>query len=272
MHCQKILLPALASLALAAPTYPTLNLQAALPGSIEHISEYFNMLATKVQATRYLSAAPVCDLSVVKLPKPAIETLGGPGKGLSLAHIAIGRGTQNYTCDTSNATAVPVATGAIATLFNASCVGSLYPDLLDKLPVVAMDFNLTEQEVDNHRLGPSNLAISGHHLFTGAGVPLFILETDGSPIGDSYCSKNASMPAPLTAQAGQHGEAAVAWLKLKTIGPSTGNIQEVYRIHTVGGSAPASCKGQPAAFEIQYAAQYWFYSGTSQKIVRSSTP
>ncbi|KAK2058135.1 malate dehydrogenase [Colletotrichum caudatum] len=255
MHCQRILLPALASLALAAPTYPTLNLQAALPGSIEHISEYFNMLANKVQATRYLSAAPVCDLSVVKMPKPAIETLGGPGKGLSLTHIAIGRGTQNYTCDTSNATAVPVATGAIATLFNASCVGSLYPDLLDKLPVVAMDFNLTEQEVVNHRLSPSNLAISGHHLFTGAGVPLFILETDGLPIGNAYCSKNASMPAPLTAQTGQHGEAAVAWLKLKTIEPSTGNLQEVYRIHTVGGSAPASCKGQPAAFEIQYASQ-----------------
>ncbi|OHW96665.1 malate dehydrogenase [Colletotrichum incanum] len=271
MRCPTLLVPALVSLALAAPTYPTLNLQAALPGSIEHISEYFNMLATKVQATRYLSSAPVCDLSAAKMPESAIKTLGEPRKGLSLTHIAIGRGTQNYTCDISNVTAVPVATGAIATLFNASCVGSLYPDLLDKLPVVAMDFNLTEQEV-NRRLGPSNLAISGHHLFTGAGVPLFMLETDGSPIGDAYCSKNASMPAPLTAQTGQHGETAVAWLKLKTIEPSTGGLQEVYRIHTVGGSAPASCKGQPAAFEIQYATQYWFYSGDSQEIVKSSTP
>ncbi|GKT48872.1 uncharacterized protein ColSpa_09053 [Colletotrichum spaethianum] len=271
MHCPTLLVPALASIALAAPTYPTLNLQAALPGSIEHISEYFNMLATKVQATRYLSTAPVCDISAANMPESAIETLGEPRKGLFLTHIAIGRGTQNYTCDTSNVTAVPVATGAIATLFNASCVGSLYPDLLDKLPVVAMDFNLTEQET-SRRLGPSNLAISGHHQFTSAGVPLFMLETDGSPIGDSYCAKNASMPAPLTAQTGQQGEASVAWLKLKTIAPSTGSVQEVYRIHTVGGSAPASCKDQPAAFEIHYAAQYWFYSGAAQDIIKSSTP
>lgn len=271
MRCSTLLVPSLASLAFAAPTYPTLNLQAALPGFIEHISEYFNMLATKVQATRYLSAAPVCDLSAAKLPQcerrkhfqestsadlpsAAIETLGEPKQGLSLMHIAIGRGTQNYTCDTRNATAVPVATGAIATLFNASCVGSLYPDLLDKLPIVAMDFNLTEEEV-SRRLGPSNLAISGHHLFTGAGVPLFKLEPDGSPIGDAYCAKNGSMPAPLTAQTGQHGEAAVAWLRLKVIEPSSGGLREVYRIHTVGGSAPASCNGQSEAFEVQYATQ-----------------
>ncbi|TKW52478.1 hypothetical protein CTA1_7282 [Colletotrichum tanaceti] len=262
MHSSSLLVPGLVSLALAAPTYPTLNLQAALPGSIEHISEYFNMLAAKVQAARYLSAAPVCDLSAAKLPESAIETLGEPRRGLSLIHIAIGRGTQNYTCDAKNATAVPVATGAIATLFNASCVGSLYPDLLDKLPIVAMDFNLTEQEV-SRRLGPSNLAISGHHLFTGAGVPLFKPEPDGSPIGDAYCAKDGSMPAPLTAQTGQHGEAAVAWLRLKVVEPSSGGLREVYRIHTVGGSAPASCKGQPAAFEVQYATQYWFYSDAS---------
>ncbi|KAI3535052.1 malate dehydrogenase [Colletotrichum abscissum] len=263
MRCSTLLVPALASLALAAPTYPTLNLQAALPGSIEQISEYFNMLATKVQATKYLSTAPVCDLSTAKLPEAATQTLGKPRDGLTLMHIAIGRGTQNYTCDTSNSTAVPVATGAVATLFNASCVGSLYPDLLDKLPVVAMDFNLTEEET-NRRLGPSNLAISGHHLFTGKGVPLFMLENDGASVGDSYCAKNASMPAPLTAQSGQHGEAAVPWLRLRTVEPSTGDVQEVYRIHTVGGSAPASCQGQAANIEVQYATQYWFFSGPAQ--------
>ncbi|WYZ46514.1 hypothetical protein EsH8_IX_000739 [Colletotrichum jinshuiense] len=271
MRCSVSLAPALASLALAAPTYPTLNLQATLPGTIEHISEYFNMLATKVQATRYLSAAPVCDLSAAKLPEAATDTLGKPREGLSLTHIAIGRGTQNYTCDTSNSTAVPVATGAIATLFNASCVASLYPDLLEKLPVVALDFNLTENEM-NHQLGPSNLAISGHHLFTGTGVPLFKLETEGQRIGDAYCAKNGSMPAPVTAQTGQHGEAAVAWLKLRTIEPSTGGLQEVYRIHTAGGSPPASCKDQPSAFEVQYATQYWFYSGSAPDIVKSTAP
>ncbi|OLN97425.1 hypothetical protein CCHL11_01193 [Colletotrichum chlorophyti] len=270
MRCSTTLLPALASMSYAAPAYPSLNPQTALPGTIEHISEYFNMLATKVQATRYLSSAPDCDLSTAKLPDLAIEGLGKPRDGLSLLHIAVGRGTQNYTCDTSNATAVPVATGAIATLFNASCVGSVYPDLLEKLPVVAMDFNLTKDE-SKRRMGPSNLAISGHHLFTGAGVPLFKLETEGQQLGDAYCAKNASMPAPATAQTGQHGEAAVAWLRLRTVEPTTGGVQEVYRIHTVGGSPPASCVDQPAAFEIEYATQYWFYSGPAA-VFKSATP
>ncbi|KAF9870817.1 malate dehydrogenase [Colletotrichum karsti] len=271
MHFSSLLLPTLASLALAAPTYPILNLNAALPGNIEDISEYFNMLANKVQALRYLSAEPICDLSKAKMISPA-EDLPVPSKGLTLKHVAIGRGTQNYTCDTSNSTAVPVATGAVATLFNASCVAAMYPDLLEKLPSVSMQFNLSDNNNNEspQRLGPSSLGVSGHHLFTSAGVPLFKLESEGLSIGDAYCSKNSSIPAPTMAAKGQQGESAVAWLKLLTTEGSTGDIQEVYRITTAGGSPPATCKGQPAAFEVQYAAQYWFYQGDAP--VKSAAP
>uniref|UniRef100_L2FV45 Protein CASP n=1 Tax=Colletotrichum fructicola (strain Nara gc5) TaxID=1213859 RepID=L2FV45_COLFN len=223
------------------------------------ISEYFNMLATKVQALKYLSAEPVCDLTKAKMISPA-EDLPPPSAGLTLKHVAIGRGTQNYTCDTSNATAVPVATGAKATLFNASCVAAMYPDLLEKLPSVSMQFNLTDSD-DQQRLGPSSLAISGHHIFPTTGVPFFQLATDGVEIGDAWCAKNSSIAAPTMAAKGQQGEGAVPWLKLLTTAGSTGNLQEVYRITTVGGSAPATCQGQPAAFEVQYAAEYWFYQG-----------
>nr|XP_036582809.1 uncharacterized protein CTRU02_07362 [Colletotrichum truncatum]KAF6791600.1 hypothetical protein CTRU02_07362 [Colletotrichum truncatum] len=268
MRYSNILVPALASLALAAPTYPTLNLKAALPGNIEDISEYFNLLATKVQALKYLSTEPICDLSKAKMISPA-ENLPAPSKGLTLKHVAIGRGTQNYTCDTSNSTAVPVATGAVATLFNASCVAAMYPDLLEKLPSVSMSFNLTDSSA-HPRLGPSNLAVSGHHNFPAAGVPLFQLAINGEQIGDAFCAKNSSIPAPPTATAGQQGEGAVAWLKLLTTEGSTGGLQEVYRITTVGGSPPTSCKGQPATFEVQYAAQYWFYQGSAP--VKSAAP
>ncbi|KAJ0341379.1 hypothetical protein COL922a_002346 [Colletotrichum nupharicola] len=259
MRFATLLVPTLASLALAAPTYPTLNLNSALPGNIEDISEYFNMLATKVQALKYLSAEPVCDLTKAKMISPA-EDLPPPSAGLTLKHVAIGRGTQNYTCNTSNATAVPVATGAKATLFNASCVAAMYPDLLEKLPSVSMQFNLTDSD-DQQRLGPSSLAISGHHIFPTTGVPFFQLATDGVEIGDAWCAKNSSIAAPTMAAKGQQGEGAVPWLKLLTTAGSTGNLQEVYRITTVGGSAPATCQGQPAAFEVQYAAEYWFYQG-----------
>jgi hypothetical protein len=171
-----------------------------------------------------------------------------------LKHVAVGRGTQNYTCDTTNSTAAPAAAGAVATLFDASCVAAAYPDLLNILPKVAMQFNLTAEE--NPRMGPSNLAISGKHFFTNNTTPFFNLDTDAKKLGEAGCAKNSSTPAPPNAPVGQKGEPAVPWLKLLTRIGSTGDLQEVYRLETAGGSAPATCAGMPAAFEVQYAAQY----------------
>lgn len=174
-----------------------------------------------------------------------------------LKHIAIGRGTQNYTCDVTNATAIPVAVGAVATLFNATCVAATYPDLANLLPAVALQFNLTDNEADRstQRMAPSNLAVSGHHFFTNTTTPFFTLDTAAQTLGEAGCAKNASVPAPTGAPKGQKGEPAVAWLKLLTRVGATGQLQEVYRVETAGGSAPATCKDMPAAFEVQYAAQ-----------------
>ena len=46
-------------------------------------------------------------------------------------------------------------------------------------------------------------------------------------------------------------------------------VQEVYRVNTVGGAAPATCamaqqngliSADGGAFQIQYAAEYWFWA------------
>jgi hypothetical protein len=70
MHALSVLLPlaALTADVLAAPTYPNLNTNAAMPGSIDTVSEYFNMLAAKVEQSRLMTEAPVCDLSQAVLP------------------------------------------------------------------------------------------------------------------------------------------------------------------------------------------------------------
>ncbi|KAL7625549.1 hypothetical protein AAE478_004769 [Parahypoxylon ruwenzoriense] len=250
-----------ASTVIAAPTWPTLNWDAAKPDGLETVSEYFNMLAQKVELGKLMSVAPVCDLSKAQMDV-APEPLAAPSSGLALKHVAIGRGTQNYTCDTTNATAVPVAAGAVATLFNASCIAATYPDLLKLLPKLAMQFNLTAQE--DLRMGPTNLIISGKHFFTNATTPFFNLDTEQYKIGEAGCAKDSQSPAPTDAPKGQQGESAVPWLRLKTRIGATGDLQEVYRLETAGGSAPATCQGQPAAFEVQYAAQYWFWEGQSQ--------
>lgn len=171
-----------------------------------------------------------------------------------MKHVAIGRGTQNYTCG-ANSTAAPTAIGAKATLFNATCVAATYPDLLAMLPPVALEFNFTSPEQAS--LIPSNLLVSGHHYFTSGGVPAFNLDTAEMNLGYLPSAKDSSAPAPTDAPAGQNGvgDGAVAWLKLVATEGATGNLQEVYRVNTAGGSPPKTCSGMPSTFEVQYAAE-----------------
>ena len=63
-----LLVPALAASVFAAPTFPSINTDAALPGSITVMSDYFNMLADKVQQSRLMSDVAVCDLSKAAVP------------------------------------------------------------------------------------------------------------------------------------------------------------------------------------------------------------
>ncbi|RKU44896.1 hypothetical protein DL546_001114 [Coniochaeta pulveracea] len=266
MHASTLLLSALGATVLAAPTYPTLVKDSVTQDGLDTVSQYFNLVARKVQEVKSNVAVPVCDLSKASMPA-APSALPPPTAGLVLKHVALGRGTQNYTCDTTNATAVPVAVGALATLFNASCVASSYPDLLNLLPKVAMQFNLTAAGQEKIRtMVPGNMAISGEHFFTNPTTPFFDLNQGNIPLGSAPCAKNNSSPAPADAPKGQGGEAAVPWLKLLTKVGATGDLQEVYRVETAGGSAPATCKGLPAAFNVQYSAQYWFYESSPKKI------
>lgn len=173
--------------------------------------------------------------------------------GLSLKHVAVGRGTQNYTCDTTNSTAAPVQIGAKATLFNASCVIATYPDLANMLTNMALEFSLTDDEV---KLGPTNLAISGNHFFTDVTTPFFNMDRPNLEIGEAACTKLNATAAPSDSVTGPNGEAAVPWLKLATREGATGDLQEIYRVRTASGSAPKTCAGMDAEFQIQYSAQY----------------
>ncbi len=53
---------------MTAPTYPSFSLDAAMPGGLQCVSDYFNMLAEKVQNHRWMSQHPVCDISKAALP------------------------------------------------------------------------------------------------------------------------------------------------------------------------------------------------------------
>ncbi|KAG9239245.1 hypothetical protein BJ875DRAFT_220747 [Amylocarpus encephaloides] len=249
---------ALCAVTLSAPFAPG---SASRPEEMKVLSDYFHMLATKVQEGRNMAMAPICDISKATLPVASPTPLAGPAEGMTLKHVAIGRGIQNYTCSTTNATAAPKPIGAVATLYNASCVAATYPDLLNILPKLALEFSITPE---NQELGPSNLVVSGHHYFTNNTSPFFDLNTSGLELGVAPCQKNSSVPAPAGAVVGQNnqGLGAVAWLKLTTRSGATGGLQEVYRVNTAGGSPPKICEGMPATFEIQYSAEYWFFGSS----------
>ncbi|MCJ1413039.1 hypothetical protein MMC19_007141 [Ptychographa xylographoides] len=183
-----------------------------------------------------------CDLQSATQPA-ATTPLPPPSASLSVYHIAIGRGTQNYTCADSTAASIPASIGAVASLYNASCVAVGYPTVFATLPQEALRVPITSI--------PPQLVPSGKHYFSDATTPTF----DLGPLGFVHLKKVASVPAPAA------NPPAVAWLKLEyetqgDIGP----IQEVYRLNTAGGSPPANCSGMPATFQVQYAAEYWFYA------------
>lgn len=257
MRWSNIIISTLA-VASAAPTFPDINLKDVVnpDDTLESLSDYFNTLATRVQLAKVLSEPPICDVSAAKMPESP-DGLPGPSNGLKPRAITVGRGTQNYTCTPGDASAEPKAAGAYAHLFDASCIASLYPDLLTRLPAMALRFNLS----DPAQLGASPLAATGMHFFTDSTTPYFNLGDNEERGGEAWTSKEADAPAPSSAAVGQKGESAVAWLKLSTKGDTGGNMKEVFRVSTAGGSPPATCEGMEETFEVEYATVYWFWAG-----------
>jgi len=193
------------------------------------------------------SASPTCNLATAQMPAAPVA-LPPPSAGLYLNHIAIGRGTQNYTC--SNDTAVPLAVGALATLFNVTCLAGPYPQLLNLMPDIALKFPVPDP---SNVMSPANLFLSGHHYFTNLTTPFFDLNTNQHSWGTVACKKLSTADAPNKAT-------DVAWLKLSSQSRDGCTISEVYRLNTKGGQPPATCKGMPQAFTVQYAAEYWMWS------------
>jgi hypothetical protein len=277
MRFSTVIVSALATLASAAPAEPRLDLKG-MPNpadAIDNLSAYFNLLAARVQAAKVMAVPPKCDLSKAVMPVAPVA-LPAPSQGLSVHHVAVGRGTQNYTCDAGNANAKPEAAGAVAALFNASCLAATHPDVLEMIPGVAVHFPLDQARI----LGPSPLSESGMHYFTGPKTPFFDLDVTlaGKEVtirgtnGHVSTAKLNDTAAPPNAAHGVGGELAVPWLKLGSVPGTLGttnNIKEVYRVNTAGGSAPATCKDQAATFQVQYAAVYWFYAGD---VVAPTTP
>ncbi|KAH7071650.1 hypothetical protein FB567DRAFT_598040 [Paraphoma chrysanthemicola] len=193
----------------------------------------------------------LCDLSKIVLPI-APTPLPAPASNVTLRHIAIGRGTQNYTCASSTADVAPVANGAIASLFNATCDSARLNDkVMADVTTLALNYAIPTGPEAAQRL-------SGHHEFTEKKVPFFKLQTANNDYGSVHAMPDiVKSVAPTDASKGSNGLGSVPWLKLNAV---DGDYKEVYRVHTAGGVAPKTCEGLAGAFTVEYSAQYWFYA------------
>ena len=230
MRTSIALLATLAATALAAP--------APFPKS----PAPFNPLGLLSLIPKYVPAPPPGSCPVNNVSQPS-SSLPSPQSGLNLALVALGRGTQNYTCATSDASTIPAAIGANATLFNASCIAShMSNDVLASMT----------QAFEKMDVSAIPLDIIGSHFFVDTTTPAFVI----NGMGTNIFKKSNSTNAPTNT----NGD--VAWLKLDAPANAASNVvKEVYRLNTQGGSQPANCAGQPPTFEVQYAADYYFYTG-----------
>lgn len=165
------------------------------------------------------------------------------GTNTFLYHIALGRGTQNYTCENPTAAAKPVAIGAVATLFNVTSLAYLSVDLLDILTVTASIWKPPHHNVSLVK----DSMLSGHHYFSGTPPkPTFDLNTPSHQYGLFIDQKLNSIPAPNPTH-------DVPWLEL------SGDKNLIFRVKTAGGLPPVTCNGAPRVLTVDYAAQYWIY-------------
>lgn len=171
---------------------------------------------------------------------------------MTLRHIAIGRGTQNYTCTSSSSNDTPKAVGAVASLFNATCdAARLNSKVLADVTKLALNYAIPTALEAEQRL-------SGHHEFTELGVPLFKLQTPSVNYGYVQAKPDVvKSAAPQDASTGPNGLGSVPWIKLNAV---QGDYKEVFRVNTAGGVAPKTCDGLGSSFSVQYSAQYWFYA------------
>lgn len=207
---------------------------------------------------------------------PLISGLPAPS-GMTPLHATIGRGTQNYTCDLASPASAPMAVGAIATLYDASCVATQYPDVFALLPDITLQFstpaNVSGPASPSGILSFFDTKILGHHYFSTTTTPVFDLNTPYAMFGEVVGMTANKVAAPLDAPKGQAQVSfgAVPWLKLVATNASTGPVQAVYRVNTAGGNPPTTCEGMPSSFTVEYAAEYWFWGASSSSVIQNAT-
>jgi len=167
---------------------------------------------------------------------------------------AIGVGTQNYTC----VNGVPTQVGAVATLYDASCILASNQDFFNEFPNLAVQ---TSPELQNSvikamaQMAKQQYTI-GYHYFRDSTTPTFNLGSKGILFGNV----TTKLPAPVYSSKGlaPTNYGAVPWLRVLPKTGTTKGIAAAFRVNTAGGNPPPTCTGDEK-IEIPYSAGYLFF-------------
>ncbi|KAF2769075.1 hypothetical protein EJ03DRAFT_272836 [Teratosphaeria nubilosa] len=186
-----------------------------------------------------LPLGEIKDIGASPLPKPSC----------SPKYIAVGLGTQNYTCNAT--TGKYTATGALARLFDATAYLSNNHDKVDSLSHMYHNMYTSLPCSKSPSDCPWPLPVLGEHYFTASGTPTFDLyNAQSRPF--LFSKKVGDVVSPNSQD--------VDWLYLSSNGSLENRvISSVYRVETVGGVQPANCSGT-GSIEVPYSAEYWYYA------------
>lgn len=190
------------------------------------------------------------------------NTLAAPDPGLKVTRVVLGRGTQNYTCADSQSTTIPAAAGALAILYDASCLVSKKPSLLHQLPNILVSVSSSLTQTILQRIAGEAVVVGHHYFAPDFSTPVFDFRITTGQTQIFTGVRDQAVPALTSASRGGLADqqfGAVDWLRLKAIPAKTVDYKLAYRVETAGGKAPATCRGRPATFSIEYATEYCEY-------------
>ncbi|KAJ6544524.1 hypothetical protein B0H19DRAFT_1076628 [Mycena capillaripes] len=173
--------------------------------------------------------------------------------------VALGVGIQNYTC--SSATSTYASIGAVASLFDISCLESTR--VFGSIQTLAYDFwNKAPASFTATSIGSGVGApfLLGFHYFvtspSGTGIsPKWDFTSTGSFVGNANAFVLGAKVGDVLAP--KNSATNVDWLALNNVQGSLAS--KIFRIDTVGGQPPTSCVPGSAPISVKYTAKYFLY-------------
>jgi hypothetical protein len=173
-----------------------------------------DLASTLIGISDVLDQTHLTYCSLLEVQFPYHPRLPNPSGDLHLKYVALGRGTQNYTCANDSNTTAPRAAGAVATLFHASCLVSynaaLFHYLTPLLKLIDADTLSLLGMIFNQMTSTDNHIITGKHEFNADKKPFFDLRL-GNTEDWVVAQANASAPAR------DDNTTNVPWLKLTSV-------------------------------------------------------